>query len=144
MTSEQAEKIRDMREDGLGCARIGQMLGISKNTVSSFCRSNGLKAGDLKEAKKRAENGEHYCRCCGKPVEQNPGRKEKMFCSDACRMKWWNRHLYKVNRKAYYEFTCKYCGKTFTAYGNANRKYCCHECYIADRYGVGRYDDQEI
>ena len=25
-------------------------------------------------------------------------------------------------------------GSAFTAYGNSHRKYCCHECYIADRY----------
>ena len=40
-----------------------------------------------------------------------------------------------VKRKAIYEYTCPTCGSAFTAYGNSHRKYCCHECYIADRFG---------
>ena len=40
-----------------------------------------------------------------------------------------------VKRKAIYEYTCTTCGSAFTAYGNIHRKYCCHECYIADRFG---------
>ena len=31
--------------------------------------------------------------------------------------------------------TCPACGKTFSAYGKRNRKYCSHECYIIDRFG---------
>lgn len=50
-------------------------------------------------------------------------------------MKWWNEHLDRVDKKANYEFVCAYCKKPFTAYGNAHRKYCCHECYIEDRFG---------
>ena len=32
---------------------------------------------------------------------------------------------------------CARCGKPFTAYGNAGRKYCSHSCYIADRFKGG-------
>ena len=67
------------------------------------------------------------------------GKKPKRFCSSRCRNKWWNSNLDKVNKKANYEFTCVRCHKTFTAYGNKGRKYCCHECYIADRFG-GKHD----
>lgn len=52
----------------------------------------------------------------------------KKFCSDRCRMKWWNSHLDQVQRKANYDFVCPVCKKPFTVYGNANRKYCSHEC----------------
>lgn len=27
-----------------------------------------------------------------------------------------------------------YCGKAFVAYGNKDRKYCSHDCYIRDRF----------
>lgn len=37
--------------------------------------------------------------------------------------------------KYIYNFSCKYCGKSFSVYGNAHRKYCCHDCYIKDRFG---------
>ena len=46
-----------------------------------------------------------YCKCCGVPVQQNLGRKEKKFCSDSCRNKWWNSHLDLVKKQAVYEFT---------------------------------------
>lgn len=39
--------------------------------------------------------------------------------------------------KANYECICEYCGKTFLSYGNKNRKYCSHSCYINDRFGGG-------
>ena len=73
-------------------------------------------------------------------MAQDPKRKKKKFCSDACRMSWWNKNLDKVNRKAVYEFICPHCQQPFTAYGNAGRKYCSHACYIADRFG-GEKDD---
>ena len=70
----------------------------------------------------------HYIfRVCGKEVVQPGGRKEKKFCSDKCRNKWWNSNLDKVNRKANYEFICPHCKKPFSAYGNKNRKYCSHQ-----------------
>lgn len=31
---------------------------------------------------------------------------------------------------------CKNCGKEFASAKTAHRKYCCHKCYIADRFGV--------
>ena len=49
--------------------------------------------------------------------------------------RWWNSHLHLVKRKAMYDFVCPTCGKSFSAYGNRNRKYCSHECYIEARFG---------
>ena len=51
-----------------------------------------------------------------------------------------NSNLDKVNRKANYEFICPHCKKPFSAYGNKNRKYCSHACYIEDRFGGGSHD----
>lgn len=36
----------------------------------------------------------------GRRVAQQAGRKEKKFCSDKCRNKWWNAHLDQVDRRA--------------------------------------------
>jgi len=83
---------------------------------------------------------EKTCLNCGKPVMQTPGRKEKKFCCDHCRNVWWNSHLSLVKRRAMYEFVCPGCGKTFYAYGNRNRKYCSHECYVQDRFGGAACD----
>ena len=125
MTDEQKQKLILLRRSGDGYGQIAAALGISINTVKSFCRRHGL-AAEVKGS---------GCEQCGKAVSQNPGRKRKRFCCDACRNRWWNSHLELVKRKAMYTFTCPGCGKEFSIYGNSHRKFCCHECYIAYRFG---------
>jgi len=106
---------------------------------------DGLKVDDTVsgvhfKSRRRAEYIEralYLCPQCGALLTQTPGRKRVKFCSDNCRTAWWNAHPEKVNRKAVYHFTCAHCGKPFTAYGNTQRKYCSHACYIADRYKGG-------
>ena len=58
------------------------------------------------------------------------------FCSDECRRHWWSAHQDELKKKptALYEKECAYCHKPFVAYGNKNRKYCSHECYVRDRF----------
>lgn len=129
MTNKEKVRIAELRYQGLGYKKIAQILNISPNTVMSHCRRNGIKAPETPPA-----DGS-ICICCGKPLVQVPGRKMKKFCSDSCRNRWWNAHLDIVKRKAIYKFTCPNCKKTFSAYGNANRKYCSHKCYIEDRFG---------
>ena len=126
MTNQQKEQIRTMRLQGAGYIKIGKALGISDNTVRSFCRRNGL-----------GENAKNTlsCKQCGKLIKIIPKQKPKKFCSDSCRNAWWKDHQECITRKAVYEYTCSCCGKPFTAYGNNHRKYCSHSCYIADRFG---------
>ena len=136
MTDRQEERIRKMKAGGYGYVRIAQELGLSENTVKSFCRRKGInRVADTAVLPVEGEKG--ICPCCGKEVQQNPGRKTKRFCSDKCRNAWWNSHPEQVERKALYKFVCACCKKPFTAYGNAGRKYCSHACYVADRFGGG-------
>ena len=114
-----------MRGDGAGYAKIAQELGININTVKTFCRRNGLTGNTAEPA-----TGTH-CLQCGAELQQQAGRKERKFCSDSCRNRWWNAHLNQVDRKAFYTFTCAECGQPFESYGNSYRKYCCRAC--ADR-----------
>ena len=74
------------------------------------------------------------CRKCGKEIVQVAKRKKRIFCSDTCRQKWWNSHLFLVNQssEALHHFTCPTCNKPFTTYGK--RKFCSHHCYIRSRY----------
>jgi hypothetical protein len=125
MTNEQQEYISALRQQGYGYIRIGRLLGISDNTVRSFCRRN-----------ERGENTKaavFTCKQCGKQIKAITRRKPKKFCSDSCRVSWWNSHLECVNRKAIYHFNCQHCSNPFSAYGNRSRKYCSHACYIAER-----------
>lgn len=134
MTNEQKEQIRHLRASGYGYATIADALGLTKNQVSAFCRRNNL-AGAQSEIHVAERPDTGCCKCCGKPLVQTPGKKPVKFCSDACRNTWWNAHLDQVERKAVYEFNCACCGRPFSAYGNAGRKYCSHECYIRARFG---------
>lgn len=116
MTDAQRNAIMEYRRDGLGYKKISQLTGICESTIKTFCHRNGL-TGDTANKEEIRETSEKVCLCCGKPVVQYPGRKEKKFCSDRCRNRWWNSHLHLVKRKAMYEFTCPTCGKPFSAYG---------------------------
>ncbi|MCD7750995.1 MAG: RNA polymerase subunit sigma-70 [Lachnospiraceae bacterium] len=129
MTEEQKKKIDTMRGNGIGYGKIAEYTGLSKDSVKSYCRRRNLTGSHAPQGP--------VCEECGKAIIQPEGRKKKRFCSDQCRSKWWNAHLDRVNKKAYYDFICAYCHKPFTVYGNDHRKYCSHECYINDRFGGG-------
>lgn len=134
MTDQQKITIDKMRDGGNSYAAIANALGLSRNTVKSYCQRRGI--GGMKQGVDMAIE-DKYCPSCGAVLEMIPGRKKKKYCCDACRMKWWNAHKHLVKKKANYEYTCAFCKKPFTAYGNAGRKYCSHGCYIADRFGGG-------
>lgn len=131
MTEEQKNQIVAYRKNGYGYKQIATFTSLSLNTVKSFCRRNNLLAEHLQNDK----NKYLPCEQCGKPVEQTEHKKLKRFCSDLCRNKWWNSHLDLVKRKANYEIVCLGCKKPFMVYGNANRKYCSHNCYVEQRFG---------
>lgn len=136
MTNEQREKITSLRHQGYGYTAIANSIGLTKDSVKAYCRSHGL-AGEKAESHKLVEVPAQLCLNCGKPLLQLPGRKQKKFCCPECRTAWWNAHPEAVKQKAIYTFTCPRCGKDFSAYGNAKRKYCSHDCYIAARFKGG-------
>ena len=121
MTKQDILTILSLRGKGLTFAQIGARLDISTNTIKSVCRREA-------EKKKR-------CRNCRSPIAQNREGRPRAFCCDQCRAVWWKKHPELVNRKAYYRLTCKGCRQCFDSYGHKERKYCCHRCYIVDRFG---------
>ena len=136
MTEQQKKQILKLRSAGNGYGTIAKTLGISLNTVKSFCRRNHVDAA-AKEESAEVTGEITYCENCGREIQQIPGRKKKRFCSDTCRNQWWNSHLDRVKKKAVYAFICPYCGRKFHVYGDKRRKYCSHACYIADRFKGG-------
>ena len=136
MTDQQSTQITNMRESGLGYSTIANQIGLPKECVKSYCRTHGL-TGRRSSSHVDKEAGSNTCRTCGRYLQHAPGKRKKQYCSDACRMDWWNAHQDKVKRKAYYSFTCAECGKTFSSYGNAKRVYCSHSCYITARFSKG-------
>lgn len=130
MNEKKKELIRVMRREGNSYTKIAQKLNLSENTVKSYCMRNNLGGTGMS----LLLSAGLICRNCEKPIKQSPGHKQRKFCSDICRIKWWNTHPEHVDKKAVYFFCCAGCGQLFTAYGNANRKYCSHKCYINDRF----------
>ena len=134
MTEIQIRQVTEMRERGETYSGIAKALNLSQNTVKSYCQRHGIGTSPKPEY----QVGDiSYCEQCGKEIVQNSLKRRKRFCSDKCRNTWWNSHQDQITRKAVYQHTCKHCGRPFSAYGNARRKYCSHECYIADRFGGG-------
>ena len=113
--------IDNLRMEGKSAGDISIALNLSINTVRSHIRRHP----DIPNARR--------CKTCGAFVVQPTGRREKKFCSDKCRMDWWNSHPEKINKKAYYNLVCEECGKEFESYGNNRRKYCCRACYLIAR-----------
>jgi len=116
MTPYQKQKISELRGKGATYAAIASELGISENTVKSYCRRN------------KVEFIQNTCPMCGAALMHTPQKKQKRFCSDKCRMAWWKKNPEAMNRQAVYSFICPTCKKPFTAYGNAKRKYCSRSC----------------
>lgn len=136
MKESDKKKIEELWLQGYGSTKIANKLGINVNTVKSFCRRHGLSGDRQREKFNSLDTGvkEPRCKCCGSFLVQRNDAKKIIFCSDNCRMKWWNSHQELVDRQAEYVFVCRNCGRLFTAYGNKERKYCYHSCYIEHRY----------
>ena len=132
MTENQKNRIHEMYQMGHSYKRIATNLSLKEGTVKSYC-TRAVKKGILTPVKQKQQG---FCKQCGKELVQIEKRKTKTFCCNTCRQKWWNSHQYMVkpSSKALYHFTCPTCRKPFSVYGNANRTYCSHACYIKARY----------
>lgn len=134
MTNEQKRQIVKLRSTGISYAKIGEALGISGNTVKTYCLRNNV---TIKEKAVPAKAIPTFCKECGAPITQTEKQKPRLFCSRACRENWWHSHPEQIKKKAVYDFRCAGCDKPFSAYGNKHRKYCSHECYINTRFKGG-------
>lgn len=116
----------DTKQEPKSCARIEE-VGITTGR-------DGLPAEA--EGRIQIQADESRCKHCGKEIVQIAKRKKRIFCSDVCRQKWWNSHLFMISQssQAFHHFICPTCKKPFTVYSNAKRKFCSHHCYIHSRY----------
>ena len=132
VTAYQERRIRELRLRGVGYRSIAAELGISRDTVRNFCTSRDLSG----VAAAQPIPAGNVCLCCGGEIIQPRRGRRRRFCSDACCRKWWAAHpdAIRQSQEAQHHLKCVYCGKEFIVYGNANRRYCCHNCYIRDRF----------
>lgn len=135
VTQHQKEQISKLRATGTSFGKIASALGMSVNTVKSYCKRNPISA----EAAPAPKFPSHTDRCpqCNAPLEQSPGHRQKRFCSSKCRMTWWAAHPEQMVRKKLAQAECRHCGTAFLQYGSRSRKFCSRSCYLAHRYGQG-------
>ena len=119
MTTQEKQDIAEMRAKGVSYAQIAATLRLPTSTVKSYCVRNKLANQGLQNS----------CLQCGNAMPQTDVKRDRKFCSDACRIKWWNHHTGLMKDNA----VCQHCGKSF--HGRAGRKFCSHACYIAERFG---------
>ena len=70
MNQDKKARIRELREEGLSYTEIAKRMDISKNTIKSFCRCNGI------TETKKDEGDLGVCEFCRKPISQPVGRKK--------------------------------------------------------------------
>lgn len=143
VTALQQEQIRRLRSQGAGYRQIAGLLNLDREDVRYCCKKLGLDGKNTIEVPEAApvkEPDTEICKYCGSELIQPQTGRKKQFCCDACRRKWWNQNRSQIqqNPTSIYGYTCKRCGKEFTAYGNSHRQYCCYECFISDRYWGGK------
>ena len=126
MDSEEKLKIRKMRSQGETYAKIAEAVGVSANTIKSFCRRNNLQNLDTED-----EEIKNVCKNCKASINE---RKNKKFCSNECRSSWWSKNTDKLCKTAVYELKCSCCGTEFESYGNKSRKFCSRKCYFSNRF----------
>ena len=130
MTEKDRALLMGYRQQGKGCAEIARLLGVSVNTVKSYCRRNGINA-EKKAVQSKPLVRKGTCKQCGAELEQLAHHRERQFCSDRCRMQWW--HSHRSDSRSAEEHTCPECRRTFMT--DRMQKYCSHECYILSRFG---------
>lgn len=131
MNETQKRQIEKMRGGGISYSVIARSLDISVNTVKSYCRRNSLKGAT--ESPEAAADA--YCKQCGKPLTQTPGRRKRKFCGDDCRKTYWKENQDKIVRRSAVTLICPVCHKPFSDYAKNNRKYCSPACYAARNKG---------
>ncbi|MEG2198106.1 MAG: RNA polymerase subunit sigma-70 [Cellulosilyticaceae bacterium] len=147
MTKLQKQKIYELRLQGLGYKAIATVLGLSRDSVRSYCKRHHLSGPKevIKLNTPLIEKNHVFCLKCNTTLTQKGKGRHRKFCSNECRRSWWIENQDKRIRKqnAFYTFTCSYCKKEFEVYGNNSRKYCSHSCYINARFGEVQIDKVE-
>ena len=134
VTQQQKEQISILRASGISFGKIATTLGISVNTVKSYCKRNPIIAAPAPAPAPVQTERIAHCPQCNAVLEQSCGHRQKRFCSAKCRIAWWKAHLEQMERKKLFQIECRHCGTVFLQYGSRPRKFCSRGCYLAHRH----------
>jgi endogenous inhibitor of DNA gyrase (YacG/DUF329 family) len=173
MTSEQKERILDLRRNGFSYVEIGMVVGLHKNTVKTFCWRNrqppdsatGFLSGNTTELTPdnaaentpddRPDNKPDHTHPVVEPIFQDRMCRQcgvtliqplKTKTRIFCGAKCGSAWRYRHRNDQAGKNTaiiCARCGKSFFAYGSNHRKYCSHPCYMKDRFMESPHKFQE-
>ena len=132
MTNELKVRLEHLRAEGLGYKRMAAELDLSLNTVQSYCRRHP------DEMRVPGCSYENKCLFCGARLHHTPGAKKRKFCSDRCRITWWNAHPAAGEKRKVREVACGFCGVHFFAVGEQTRMYCSRICSARARAKLAR------
>lgn len=129
----QRQKIRRLRNQGYGYLRISEQLGISSNTIRSFCKKENI-AGYIKIGEQlKGKDNLTVCKQCNRKFYQVAGRKKKIFCSSSCCKVYWTLHKDKQRRLVPQKYNCQICNKEYFEYPTRKRKFCSRNCYYISK-----------
>ena len=138
MTQKEREEVLRLRIEGKSYTQIADIIRLSRNTVKSICQRMRIQPSET-----AGENHDtDHCKRCGAFLVQNTAGKRKRFCTDQCRRVWWQQHQDNRSLKSAVKAKCAFCGRVFEDYEKNHRKYCCHACYIRDRFGDKKLHDK--
>ncbi len=118
MTDKEKTTIDNLAASGTSITDISEKLHISRNTVKSYL-----------QRKKTVD----VCLNCGAVLTHIPQKKKKKFCSDKCRMHYWNTHPNEMSHTNAVIIKCEVCGKDVLSYLKKTRRFCSHECAAKGR-----------
>ena len=145
MTNAQKQLVTDLRAVGQGYKQIAATLGVSANTIKSYCQRSNLTGHDAPKETEIKEKTNEACKQCGTPLQQQSGLKHRTFCSVECRVRWWSKNRNQSDGNASVLKRCEQCGSVFRSHASAKRKFCCHACFIMARYGKeARHDARTV
>jgi len=127
MTNEERRKIALLQKEGLGYKRIAAKTGLNPNTVKSYCKTHPVFDKEVV-----------FCMHCGTEVKQTAHKRQRKYCSDACRAAWWSAHP-EARKSSRYPHICAFCGKEFYSDRSAS-KYCSTLCFANARKKVETRD----
>ena len=121
ITSEQKEKIVELRKEGLGYKKISKIIGLKRDQVRDYCRRINE---DYIPPKKKRKLKEYKCFNCGKEYVRTLEYFNHKYCSSACvkEAQFKRREDNRLRNTA----TCPTCGKEFHKLGG--QLYCSNEC----------------
>lgn len=81
MTNNQKESILKMRLSGMSASQISDKVGLPRTTVTSY----------IARVQKEISPDQPACKHCGKPITVKKGYRQRLFCSDYCRLRHWRK-----------------------------------------------------